>query len=88
MRHWLTSTMSPENIPSGPRCTIHPPTTVLPTLATLLYTSMARVHMQRDMAARDWRPTASGVYDGSSMYFFSFLMVASEMLSLSNSWKV
>ena len=86
MRNKGGRSLAPSRLLPPQYCTAS--TTVLPTLATLLYTSMARVHMQRDMAARDWRPTASGVYDGSSMYFFSFLMVASEMLSLSNSWKV
>mmetsp|Transcript_5661 Transcript_5661/g.19189 ORF Transcript_5661/g.19189 Transcript_5661/m.19189 type:complete len:343 (+) Transcript_5661:1654-2682(+) len=55
------------------------------TLATRLYTSMARVHMHRLMAALDCRATCSGVYSGVSMYFFNCLMVRSGMLSLSYS---
>mmetsp|Transcript_31637 Transcript_31637/g.57464 ORF Transcript_31637/g.57464 Transcript_31637/m.57464 type:complete len:228 (+) Transcript_31637:1875-2558(+) len=46
---------------------------------------MARTHMQRLLAALDCLATPSGVKLGSSMYFCSFLIVASDMLSLSNS---
>mmetsp|Transcript_48472 Transcript_48472/g.115297 ORF Transcript_48472/g.115297 Transcript_48472/m.115297 type:complete len:215 (-) Transcript_48472:231-875(-) len=44
---------------------------------------MARTHMQRDFAAFETFSTSSGVNPGSSMYFFSCLIVFSLMLSLS-----
>mmetsp|Transcript_10035 Transcript_10035/g.27351 ORF Transcript_10035/g.27351 Transcript_10035/m.27351 type:complete len:241 (-) Transcript_10035:5495-6217(-) len=58
------------------------------TLETLLYTSMACVHIHRLMAALDCLATFSGVYCGSSMYFRSFLATKSGMLSLSKSSKL
>mmetsp|Transcript_3180 Transcript_3180/g.9033 ORF Transcript_3180/g.9033 Transcript_3180/m.9033 type:complete len:228 (+) Transcript_3180:3809-4492(+) len=46
---------------------------------------MARHHMQRLLAAFDCLATVSGWKSGWSVYFLSFLMTGSGMLSLSNS---
>mmetsp|Transcript_42578 Transcript_42578/g.108999 ORF Transcript_42578/g.108999 Transcript_42578/m.108999 type:complete len:337 (-) Transcript_42578:210-1220(-) len=55
------------------------------TLATSWYTSIARAHMHRLLAALDCLATTSGVNCGSSEYFLSLRITASGMLSLSNS---
>ena len=52
-------------------------------LATRAYVSIARTHMQSDLAAVDTLPTISGRNFSFFMYFWMFLIFFSSMLSLS-----